>query len=583
MSSAAVPPIRTRPISAARARRRRRRAPRSAHRAPRQRLRPRARGRRRASPSRARCRRRAAALRAARPPRVGVGHRVRLAAERRRISAASGPTVTSSSTPALAGVRADLAVQARRLGPELEHVAEHRHAPRGRRLGEVVERGAHRHRVGVVAVVDHDHSAGELDALAAQRREAHLQAALRGRPRAPARRPRRPAGCAGCAPAVKDGRRRRVLAAVARSISTSPSSLRRESGATSPPSPNVTVSQVGAQVRLPAAARRRAPRPSRPAPGRRSARPWPRRSPRASPSSSRCTGPTLTITPTSGSAIAVSSAICPAPRIAISSTSTSVSAGAAEHRQRQADLGVEVLRADDRAQPLRRSSAARMSFVEVLPVEPGDRDDLRAAPPSSRRQARASACRPPADRGARARAPRSGVRALRRRLGVLGRDEHAPGAGVAAPAAACSPPSARSPRRPTNSSPGRDLARVDRHAPRTWLARPRPARARRPRAARDRGDARGDPTASCCRDRAAERARSASRATATSSNGSLRPPANSWPCSWPLPAITSTSPRPRARSPDDRLARSAIERRSAISRHRAPRAAPADRARRRRP
>ncbi len=36
--------------------------------------------------------------------------------------------------------------------------------------------------------------------------------------------------------------------------------------------------------------------------------------------------------------------------------------------------------------------------------------------------------------------------------------------------------------------------------------------------------------------------RSTSRATVTSSNGSLRPLANSWPCSCPLPAITTTSP-----------------------------------------
>jgi hypothetical protein len=37
-------------------------------------------------------------------------------------------------------------------------------------------------------------------------------------------------------------------------------------------------------------------------------------------------------------------------------------------------------------------------------------------------------------------------------------------------------------------------------------------------------------------------ARNASRATTTSSKGSLRPPANSWPCSCPLPAMTTTSP-----------------------------------------
>src|SRR3954452_19599214 len=41
--------------------------------------------------------------------------------------------------------------------------------------------------------------------------------------------------------------------------------------------------------------------------------------------------------------------------------------------------------------------------------------------------------------------------------------------------------------------------------------------------------------------RAPRHSRRASRATVTSSNGSLRPSSNSCPCSWPLPAITTTS------------------------------------------
>ena len=36
--------------------------------------------------------------------------------------------------------------------------------------------------------------------------------------------------------------------------------------------------------------------------------------------------------------------------------------------------------------------------------------------------------------------------------------------------------------------------------------------------------------------------RSSSRATSRSSKGIFRPPASSWPCSWPLPAITTVSP-----------------------------------------
>src|SRR5439155_14037935 len=42
--------------------------------------------------------------------------------------------------------------------------------------------------------------------------------------------------------------------------------------------------------------------------------------------------------------------------------------------------------------------------------------------------------------------------------------------------------------------------------------------------------------------------RSSSLATSRSSNGIFRPPSNSWPCSWPLPAITTVSPGPAAAS-----------------------------------
>src|SRR4029450_3302022 len=38
--------------------------------------------------------------------------------------------------------------------------------------------------------------------------------------------------------------------------------------------------------------------------------------------------------------------------------------------------------------------------------------------------------------------------------------------------------------------------------------------------------------------------RSSSAATSGSSKGTLRPPANSWPCSWPLPATRTASPGP---------------------------------------
>ncbi len=163
------------------------------------------------------------------------------------------------------------------------------------------------------------------------------------------------------------------------------------------------------------------------------------------PSSSRCTGPTFTITPTSGSAIGhqlgdlalrrawPSRAPAPPCRAAPrgwSAAARSPCSGSA------------------RLAWVRRwaaRSAVRMSLVEVLPVEPVTPTTLA---PSSRRQPRASACSaasgssaaittPPAQAARRAR-----VRRARRRL-------RRP-----APRAAKRPPSARWPRRPTNRSPG---------------------------------------------------------------------------------------------------------------------------------
>ena len=101
------------------------------------------------------------------------------------------------------------------------------------------------------------------------------------------------------------------------------------------------------------------------------------------PSSSRCTGPTFVIAATSGSAISQSSAIWPRPRIAISSTSASVSGGAERIVERQADLGVVVLRA--RVDPQRQDRASDV-LDRRLPRRAGDPDDRAAqlAPPSAR-------------------------------------------------------------------------------------------------------------------------------------------------------------------------------------------------------
>ena len=202
----------------------------------------------------------------------------------------------------------------------------------------------------------------------------------------------------------------------------------------------------------------------------------------------------------------------------------------AEDRQRQPDLGVEVLRAgvhphrqDRAADVLDRRLADRAGdphhrAAELAPpgagepLEAGERILGRRAP-SRRRPRRRSASAPtPARRPPPRRPPRSPPR--RTRL-----------------------PSARSPRRPKNRSPRPHLAGVDHRARRA----PAPARGGSPRRrSRQRSD----------RERARSRARPACGAVRSSSAGDLRsskgifrPPANSWPCSCPLPAITTVSPR----------------------------------------
>ena len=87
------------------------------------------------------------------------------------------------------------------------------------------------------------------------------------------------------------------------------------------------------------------------------------------PSSSRCTGPTLVTTPMSGRATAQSAAIWPRPRIPISATTTSVSGSI---RASVSGRPISLLWPPSAATVLAcgPQSAARMSFVEVLPVEP---------------------------------------------------------------------------------------------------------------------------------------------------------------------------------------------------------------------
>ena len=77
----------------------------------------------------------------------------------------------------------------------------------------------------------------------------------------------------------------------------------------------------------------------------------------------------LVITPTSGSATRASSRICPAPRMAISTTATSVS-GSISSSVSGTPISLLRLALVATVRATGRSSAARMSLVEVLPALP---------------------------------------------------------------------------------------------------------------------------------------------------------------------------------------------------------------------
>ena len=171
--------------------------------------------------------------------------------------------------------------------------------------------------------------------------------------------------------------------------------------------------------------------------------------------------------------------------------------------------------------------------------------------PSSRRQARASAC-----------SAASGSSTAKTHARPSSRSSLSPLSGRNATS---TPGRRRRPRRRPRSPRGRTRRR--RRARRAGRRRGRRRRSRRSRSS----PARGEPGAALGDDLGAHRGgdlapasrfmprrrrqapRSSSRATSRSSKGILRPSSNSWPCSWPLPAITTVSPgsaraRRRARS-----------------------------------
>src|SRR5919197_5513299 len=80
--------------------------------------------------------------------------------------------------PELGDGAPDLAMELRSVGPELGHVPEHDEPPsRAGPFGEVLERGAHRNRIRVVAVVHQDTASGQLVLVAEPAGESDLELA----------------------------------------------------------------------------------------------------------------------------------------------------------------------------------------------------------------------------------------------------------------------------------------------------------------------------------------------------------------------------------------------------------------------
>ena len=441
----------------------------------------------------------------------------------------------------LARMRPDLAVIAGRARAQLRHLAEHGDVAAGRReRGQVIERRAHRDRVGVVAVVHDDDSVGQLDQLAAQAREGYLRRPPRHLVQRDLERLADRDRRQGVGQVVRLAEREReALLAGGRPDRWPRWSARRRSSRsakTSPPAPKVIVTSRSCRCGSSASASAGTTARSRsPSPARISA--FASAIASRVPSSSRWTGPMLVIAATSGSAISQSSAIWPAAAHRHLEHQRLRLGRSAEHGERQADLGVVVLRAGVDAQGQDRVADVLDRRLAHRPGDPDHRASELAPPGASERlerrradRARPAPSRPPRPPAARRRRAPASARAPAR--------PRRPRPRPRAPRAANSPPSARSPRRPKNRSPGRDLARVDHRA----LRAARPRRRAPPRLRPRRRSGLG--TSSITRATLAARAslRSSSSATSRSSNGIFRPPANSCPCSWPLPAITTVSP-----------------------------------------
>ena len=183
-------------------------------------------------------------------------------------------------------------------------------------------------------------------------------------------------------------------------------------------------------------------------------------------------------------------------------------------------------------------------MVDVLPVEPVMPTTRHPAP-------RSAAARRAPDRRARQADPRPRSRARRappprprrrRRAAARRSTPHAPCVDRARGEAAAV--HAARPRSPTNRSPAataRESITARAGTSSACAGGAKPATRRPPAAC---AICPGVSRITCACPTADRSPRRASRATSRSSNGSLRPPSNSWPCSWPLPAITTMSPGP---------------------------------------
>ena len=469
------------------------------------------------------------------PASSGVADRVGLAVEALGVAAARrSPTVTSTSMPSAAACSPISRWKRPSPAPSSAIAPSTAIAALGGARREVLEGRPHRHRVGVVAVVHHRH------ARRAARRPPRAATRSARSTRPPTGTPERPRGGHG-------GQRVEQVVGLARGqleLDASPARLdlgaaarRRPAAARRRPGPKVQVSRSsragaasssgslagttqaapGAQVadQLGLGRRHALDRAEQLEVHRaRRSRSRPRRARRSRPA--RRSGPRR-----------ASPSRAPAPRCRARPRGSSA-AGRSRCSGSRGWRGSRSCGREQRGEDvLGRGLAGRAGDADHLGAQlapPGARQRVQRGErvvDGDHRGAAAGECRP------RRRPPRPRRACSRRRARPRRRRR--------ARAAANSPPSALAPGRPTNRSPGLDLARVDHRARAARRARV----AGRQLAAGGRGQPRGGPV-----DHArAPAVRAAPRApTVTSSNGSLRPPSNSWPCSWPLPAITTTSP-----------------------------------------